>query len=580
MQKRTTRAKKFAVFIDNLIVKFPYTEIKTNTIRGVYARLNEMGCEKISPPLEYKVMNNDIEGLEGNRCIVYENIGNPDVDQLDVINHTDRFKPYLNYKIVKERINLVKLSNFLSENKNNIELISNQITSVVCTLIAVRALGVGDSHLTNVLINLSTNELTVIDFDERSSTPIPDNPFFYVSMPIKESYREAWNNYIDRDQVLEFVTRNRAFLGDDYDTILHNCSNINFGKSITSKVSQEIEVVPIASNLGQMKYGVFSAITYSGFPFDQVKSQLQKSIRRGETIKALMCAVEGYRMRECGGLSNVSNICNRIAVIAAEDVGPASINLVILAVNEMRRMIREQSHNYAMIMTIVKRLCDAKKTRVLSHVRRTYGTTEGIALAKRLNVEIDNNVSSQEILQEVWRYSNNMNLNTECFEAFCMFAIRLKQKRFTCYQWMERYMELMKDRKISSLNRSTNPKALIWNELSLYLSPEVYSILKEADKEIKHEAVFRLLAVFICINDINPRIISIKVLPNIPQEYMNGEYELIISDEAIDKHTKAGRMQGKDAIDFVNQGALVNNEDQTYCVGQYETFKRIYIESR
>ena len=90
--------------------------------------------------------------------------------------------------------------------------------------------------------------------------------------------------------------------------------------------------VVMPRNIGQMTWKGLrggSSKTYSGLDLDVVKSALQKYIRRNMPQKALLSAIELYRFGEVGGIAAVTNMYNRLAIIANEDIGPANLSLVL-----------------------------------------------------------------------------------------------------------------------------------------------------------------------------------------------------------------------------------------------------------
>src|SRR6516162_10560953 len=97
-------------------------------------------------------------------------------------------------------------------------------------------------------------------------------------------------------------------------------------KRLTTRTEQVIGGVK-----GKMQYGGYMGenTTFSGYAIDVVKSAMQKYIRRNMVEKALISMIELYRMPEVDGdaKSIQSNMFNRLAVIAAEDIGPSNVKL-------------------------------------------------------------------------------------------------------------------------------------------------------------------------------------------------------------------------------------------------------------
>ncbi len=55
-----------------------------------------------------------------------------------------------------------------------------------------------------------------------------------------------------------------------------------------------------------------------------------------------------------------------------------------------------------------------------------------------------------------------------------------------------------------------------------------------------------------------------------------GKYKFVVDDYVVDMHTKKGRMSGKTRKDFVEEGAIVVNEETVYSI---PLFEKIYRES-
>jgi replication-associated recombination protein RarA len=101
-------------------------------------------------------------------------------------------------------------------------------------------------------------------------------------------------------------------------------------------------------------------ITPGRYPLDEVKSALQKSIRRGLEEDALYWAAEFYR-------ANPDKLWERLRVIASEDVGIASPSaaLTVRAMYENWKDSRDERELY--VVHAVCALVHAKKSRRVVH---------------------------------------------------------------------------------------------------------------------------------------------------------------------------------------------------------------------
>ena len=96
--------------------------------------------------------------------------------------------------------------------------------------------------------------------------------------------------------------------------------------------------------------------TYSGFQSDEVKSAMQKAIRRGFLYDACQWALEMFRT----GPTLRSNVWNRLIIIAVEDIGPADP----LAMIKIYHLMKGGKENPLSLVTAVSILCKAKKSRI------------------------------------------------------------------------------------------------------------------------------------------------------------------------------------------------------------------------
>lgn len=107
-------------------------------------------------------------------------------------------------------------------------------------------------------------------------------------------------------------------------------------------------------------------MTPNGYVFDEVKSALQKSIRRGLVNEALVWASIMYDM---GGPFR-SNLVNRLMVIVDEDVGLANPWMAVAVVKSLKEYfgMEEGNKKKLVVMKIVKALAQSKKSRIVDSI--------------------------------------------------------------------------------------------------------------------------------------------------------------------------------------------------------------------
>lgn len=110
---------------------------------------------------------------------------------------------------------------------------------------------------------------------------------------------------------------------------------------------------------------------HHGYNDDEVKSALQKDIRRGLEDKALYWAFElAYE-----GKSSFGWLRNRLEVIAYEDIGMANpdlVNYVSQATKDMDKFYKNDNKEWEMVLAyIILLLCRSPKSRLVDHFKVT-----------------------------------------------------------------------------------------------------------------------------------------------------------------------------------------------------------------
>ncbi len=115
----------------------------------------------------------------------------------------------------------------------------------------------------------------------------------------------------------------------------------------------------------------------SGVAADIIKSDLQKSIRRGMETQALKAFFQLYNFNrmfpdysEAMGL--VTNACNRLAVSAAEDAG-LNLSLVCGIIEKVMESNKNRSlRSPELFASMIRLLCRSPKSRICSHYWAAY----------------------------------------------------------------------------------------------------------------------------------------------------------------------------------------------------------------
>jgi len=325
--------------------------------------------------------------------------------------------------------------------------------------------------------------------------------------------------------------------------------------------------------------GIFGgSTTFSGIKLDIAKSALQKYIRRNMTEKALLIAFELYRFNEIPeAKAAVTNLYNRLAIIANEDIGPANLPLVL----EVTELIQNKNRDVRILYQIVKLLSDSKKSRFPSHCWRAYANPDGRKIAIESGLPVDVAFTSDDL--SFITENNNCDLFVESdpeeIKSYLLtFWLRLINKDFNAFTWCYFYLEASKNITLKSKRkkfiignaRCSTGKSdiLLWKVLSKFIDVETHDILVEAYYNHTENRPFLQLAVMVGLYNIKYEKINIILDPADNDDIdmmLNGRYQMMkIDDFVIDKHTKDGRSNGMDAKEFVLDGALVIPEDMSY----------------
>ena len=331
----------------------------------------------------------------------------------------------------------------------------------------------------------------------------------------------------------------------------------------------------MVSNVGKMRwYGMKGNginITYSGLEFDVAKSALQKYIRRGVLDKALLTAVEIYRLSEIGGDPAVSNLCNRLAIIAVEDIGAANISLVI----DVIQLLENGTRDIATLLAMVQLLCASDKTRMMSHCWRSYATSEGRIVAANTGITLDTTFTMDDTAyvrqnMNCTLFANDDPENLRWY--ILVFLRRLYLKDLNAFSWAYFYLiaseNIMIARRRKFINGNARnvtgkPDILLWKALAQVLPTNVHDILVAGYYNHTENRPFLQCGILTGLYGTSyspadvPSLSKLWTTNDELTKMMRGDYTLVVDDYVVDKHTRLGRLENKTIKDFVNKGAVV-----------------------
>lgn len=564
-QPRTSRHKQYTIILpDNneIIYKGPYTEEKANKILERADKLRKLTTNVIFPVKSIKLP----EGM----FLIFPNVNTS--KELKYREYEEKMTGD-KYRVL-ERTNLVKFSDYLRES----EKIDVNITfEFFMDFIYLYLFSVGDVHFSNCLYNIATKQIYIIDVEENRSKEENREDFYFSLSPsvkvkqwwletVRPFYPQAINilNKFANSDFGDKAKKAIGLLSSKDDKPDYNKMKVvelkeelkKKGLPISGKKEDLIKRLTnrntqvVGTNLGKMKYGGYmgESLTFSGYAIDVVKSAMQKYIRRNIPDKALISMIELYRMPESDkeAITIQSNMFNRVAVIASEDIGVANVGLV----EKVLMFIMEDSRNLEDLYHYIIQLSNSPKTRIMSHLWRTYATLEGREEAKKHNIIIDN--CSNDVL-----------------ECRLQFEKLLKERNHQAIYVLSKYIELIDENK--------KQMVLIWEGIRKINNSNIIGVLEKAYFKFSEKRPFLMMAITFILYENKLTRKEYKEEKCIElSDLIKGDYEFTVDDYCIDKHTKEGRENGKDRKEFVIEGSKVEPQDKNLFD---EIYYKIYCDS-
>lgn len=340
-QKRTGKNKQFVFVHNDSAYKGPYQNGRLQNVLSRSAVFKQWNTPLPIHPLEQL---NTPDGIF---------LRFPNLAQNATI-HTELYQE----SFTGLQYNVITSSPLLTLSKSWQEVITSKLdlTNLILSLCHANILGVGDMNLRNILYR--DGSLYLIDYDDNLTADRDDESWYfnkgvaakyswhaYVTQfypaVIQKLQNIANDHYLEEHGLLPRYNRVIALL-QKYGNIhpnLHVVINVSNVTNVTNVTTME-STSPLNSsigygtnggkNLGKMLWKGIRAghtKTFSGIDFDVAKSAVQKYIRRNIQEKAILAAIEIYRLGEIGGTAAVSNLFNRLAIIAAEDIGLGILSL-------------------------------------------------------------------------------------------------------------------------------------------------------------------------------------------------------------------------------------------------------------
>jgi len=585
-QKRTARYKKFVVMSGNYIYKGPYIKSQLDAIFYRSRKLIEWNAKFIVHPADMIYDDINVNSYFYGSYIIFDNLAK---------NYPISFNPWkesfsnISYNVLK-RVNLVKLGDVILK----VNYIRNLIPYISLSMIYLYILGVGDVGLSNILIDQLTGNIYIIDYEE-NVTSLRTSELFYFSKDPSKAKTKLWLEYVRpyyswlidelsinsndnnyKSKFIHAISLIRKYSEISPETI--QTKNIQYPDQNTIQISSNIGT----SNIGFMRYtNQYVCSTYSGYTSDIVKSALQKYIRRSIIDKAIISGFELYRMAELSMCQRFqTNLYNRLAVIAAEDISIANFSLVIAIHN----IILSKNRDIEVLATIIYKLAVSEKIRIGSHAYRAYIHPDGRKYAESLGVIVSDVTTEEDInrfglCDKFWKTGDPEDIKYYAN----MFYLRILDRNWLCLYWLGLYMNASTGKKIVKRNRRTDPMIIIFkmletviNQYAINTIENIYQIQTEKRPFIMLAVIASLMRVDYENVDLQSTIMKFSQDKELMNNLMTGNYTFQVDDYVIDMHTKKGKSNGKTRYDFVTEGSFVTPRSEKY---HYDILEKIYIES-
>ena len=634
-QKRTGKNKKYTFLHNDKVIKGPYKLDKIIRIIDVSNSLKRWTKPEYPDMLVHPCVDEQnrviiYQDEDKNYYITFDNVAKEYIQNSEVI--TESFTG-IQHQVIKR--NGVEKFNDVFEQVG--AWLNDQIKYIVLYSCLMYVLGVGDTGLHNILIDQNKQKLYIIDYEDHRQN-IGEGDFFYFTKNPRKSIKERWlqncnmtwvinelksfnNNdiniiiaaYEDKRGFYPFsslvingindTNENKYIISKYNDSNNSNNSNNSNSKDNNSKDNKDnnskvkdsnkikikISAKPVNSSIGKMinKGMNGGSLTFSGLDVGAVRSGVQKYIRRNETVKAIMCGVEMYRMIEVDCKALQSNLFNRLAIIAAEDIGPANVELML----KMIKINLDDNRDIYQMVSMIQLMSQSSKTRIMSHLYRAYCHPDGMKIAQEKGLDIQDQYDTNFIQNHgltIFKPEDPNDLMVYTLMMYKRLTSEQQDQRVKALYWLGYFIRDMdKYPKVGARNRKTKPLVIVWAMLQLLMKPRTWEILMKACFKLSESRPFYMAAFTMLIYDItennnNDIDISLDQLTKcwtnheFLTQLLQGQHTLQLDDYVIDMHTKEGRKQGKNRQDFVQQGATIELQD----LNLYDPIlEQIYINS-
>ena len=349
-------------------------------------------------------------------------------------------------------------------------------------------------------------------------------------------------------------------------------------------MSKILEFMPEQPKESKLAYRTcFSSLSYYGHKLDILKSGLQKYLRRREEEKMLWCLGEIYLFKVYANSEQekratrgiITNLINRIIVMLDEELLFIEWDKYLIIYNLIEKFEKEERNDFVSLIKICKILCNSRLLRRNSDINAYFNFGMRKADSKK-----------PEILEEREEGEDVDNWHFRNFKAYFEKGDR------NCFYWMYKIYIARREGDKRRFKRKENIY-MVWEFLlkigfgnPLLTKCLNYRLKEFFNKSKKERGIFLTSAIDLCLekNNITWSADALKNEPDVNVEDVENLFQnrkkLVFDSYVIDMHTSLGRKMGKNAINFMEEGSFVKDEDQEFLEKEWrETYNNGKLES-
>ena len=222
-QQRTSENKPFTFLNGDIVIKGPYKWEQVEKILSRSETLKDWNAPFIIHPIKYLKLDTNVTSKKpeiislyrkyissGNIFfLVYPNVSRDYPVEVEKYKYVESFKSGSVQYSYQKRINIQKLNKVWDDKYYDKEWIYDLIPYMIMTMICLYVLGVGDTGISNILVDINKKFIYIIDYDEDIKFPRDtDNTeyFYFVTLPA-ENVRKIWSDRSAKNK--KFIMRYR-----------------------------------------------------------------------------------------------------------------------------------------------------------------------------------------------------------------------------------------------------------------------------------------------------------------------------------------------------------------------------------